>query len=78
MRLSPFHSRRVEVEEVGDALGVVRELLAVGLVNERIKMPVRLQEIGRHGLGIVENRQRTGRIGIKVFLPYVQNHLRVR
>ena len=41
-------------------------------------MLVRLQKIGWHGLGIIENRQRTGRIGIKVFLPYVQNHLRVR
>ena len=35
-----LHRRGVEVEEVSDALGVVRELLAVGLVHKRIEVLV--------------------------------------
>ena len=59
-----------------DALGVVRELLAVGLVHKCVKVLVGLQEIGRHGLGIVEDRQRTSRIGIKITLAHVESRLR--
>ena len=74
--ITPLHRRSVEVEEVGDALGVIRELPSVGLVHERVKALVGLQEIGRHGLGIVEDRQRTSRIGIKITPAHVENRLR--
>ena len=50
-----FHRRGVEVEEVGDALGVVRELLAVGLIHERVEVLVGLQEIRWHSNILIVN-----------------------
>ena len=61
---------------MGDALGVIRELLAVGLVHERVEVLVGLQEIGRHCLWIVEDCKSTRRIGIKILLPHVKDCLR--
>ncbi len=72
----PLHLYRVEVEEVGDALGVVRELPAIGPVNERIEVLVGLQKIGRRLQGVVEHRQGAARIGVKILLPHVEDCLR--
>ena len=46
-----------------DALRIVRELLAVGLVNERVKALMGLHEFRRHGGWSVEGGECAGRIG---------------
>ena len=57
---------------MGDALGVIRELLAVGLVDKRVKVLVGLQEIGRH----VERIVQIGECLAGMRRPCVQHTLR--
>ena len=57
---------------MGDALGVVRELLAVGLVHERIEVLMGLQEIGRHRQWVIEIGKRL----ISVCRTRIKNGLR--
>ena len=57
---------------MGDAFGVAGELLAVGLVHERVEVLVDLQEIGRHVERIVQIGERLA--GMR--RPCVQHTLR--
>ena len=57
---------------MGDTLRVVRELLAVGLIHERIEVLMGLQEVGRHVERIVQIGKRLAGMS----RPCVQHTLR--
>ena len=72
-----LHFFRVELEEVGDAVGVgAGRRKAVCLVNERVEFFVREEQVGRHRVGHVEYAERTFGIGVHKTLAHVQHRFR--
>ena len=68
-----IHFLRIELEEVGDAIGVgAGRRKAVCLVNERVEFFVREEQVRRHRIGHVKYAKRTFGVGVHETLANVQ------
>ena len=69
--VSSFCEFAVLLEEEGDALGVVRELAAVGFLDGAVQLAVGCYQLGRHGEWVVE----VGQAAVRVLGAGIQNSL---